>query len=217
MNREANYGTTISASLPLSNSCSSTSRMSLAQRFELWALFSAWFLFPGWFDLVLHSQVFLVLQSCCSCFQFILPPLCSPCLLVKSLSLFLGVSILYVDSHFVPCALFLVLLPPRLILWFSLAVLFSPAMSSSPRCPFFFYIGVFSLVFLSVCFHVLCGFLISVPVLILCGLVPFWTLCYRLCFSSGALCFCLVYFLLCPACFLCLRFGSSSSHSVQSA
>lgn len=41
MNREANYGTTISASLPLSNSCSSMSRMSLAQRFELWALFSA--------------------------------------------------------------------------------------------------------------------------------------------------------------------------------
>lgn len=77
---------------------------------------------------------------------------------------------LYVDSHFVPCALFLVLPPPHpthFVIQFRCLVF--PSCVQLPSLPFFVYIVVFSLVFLSVCFHVPCGFLINVSVLILCG------------------------------------------------
>lgn len=76
---------------------------------------------------------------------------------------------LYVDSHFVPCALFLVLLPPLTHFLIQFSCLVFPSCVQLPSLPFFVYIVVFSLVFLSVCFHVPCGFLINVPVLILCG------------------------------------------------
>lgn len=57
--------------------------------------------------------------------------------------------------------------PTHFVIQFSCLVF--PSYVQLPSLPFFVYIVVFSLVFLSVCFHVLCGFLISVPVLILCG------------------------------------------------